>query len=75
VFIATTWYTSLISEVRKIPARIATSGKNRKHGVEHTHTMAFYVKCLNDFLQSSIRNIEKNPGVFYGQVLTNFSFS
>jgi hypothetical protein len=52
VIIATTWCTALGSEVYKIPARIETSGKNHKHGVEHTrtHTMALYVKYLNDFL-------------------------
>jgi hypothetical protein len=37
VVIATTWCTALGSEVKKIPARIATSGKNHKQVIEHTH--------------------------------------
>jgi hypothetical protein len=37
--------------------------------------MALYVKCLKKFSKVPQETChENNPGVFYGQLLTNFSF-
>jgi hypothetical protein len=59
---------------------IAHTGKNCKHGGAYTHigthNMALYVKYFKGALKNSIRNMsrKKKSGVFYYQVLTNFSF-